>query len=272
MLFVLPLLVLMLAVFLVPALMVLWTSVHADGTGPFTLQYFEKFFTGELYLRVLENTISISFVATAVTALLGYPVAYYLSRQPPGRRLVLSTLLLLPFYTSILVKSFAFTIVLGHNGLVNGAVHLLLGQGHELALLHNRAGAIIGIVQDMLPFLVLPLMVNLIGQDRSLHKAAEIMGAGRLRIFWRITFPLSLPGLLAGVLLVVVRAMGQFATPTLLGGRQDTMLAPLVDLQISQFIDWSMASAVSVVLLVVASIFLAGLAFVRGGNFLAGRA
>lgn len=269
--FIVPLLIFMIAVFLFPALLVFWASLHEELTGEWTLQYFVRFFTNDIYLIVLRNTIEISIVSTVVCLVLGYPLAYYLSMQPIRRRILLSMLLLLPFYTSILVKSFSLSIILGFNGIVNTAIRTFLGESFVLSLIHNRVGAVIGIVHDMLPFLVLPLMVSLVTQDKNLHKAAAIMGASRLRIFWQITFPLSLPGMLAGVLLVVVRSMGQFATPTLLGGRRDTMMAPLVDMHVSQFIDWSMAAAISVVLLAVAGIFLIALGWVRGGSFMLGR-
>jgi len=269
--FLLPLVIFMCAVFVVPMAFVIGTAFVQEGTHQFTLQFFERFFSNELYLRVLYTTLEIAFVSTAVTLLLGYPLAYYLAAQPPRKRIYLSMLLLLPFYTSILVKSFAFSVILGHQGLVNAIIRFFFGEGAGLELLHNRVGVIIGITHDMLPFLVFPILVSLLAQDPALHRAAEIMGAGRLRIFWKVTFPLSLPGLLAGVFLVVIRAMGQYAVPALLGGRQDMMMANLVGFHISQVLDWNMAAAISLVLLGVSAIFLVALGRVRGGDLLGSR-
>jgi ABC-type spermidine/putrescine transport system permease subunit I len=258
-------------VFFVPMASVVGISFFQEGTGIFTFQYFVKFFTQPLYLRVLYETIEIGLLTTAITLLIGYPVAYYLAKQPPARRIYISLLLLLPFYTSILVKSFAFSVILGHQGLVNWMLRSAFGDGAELSLLHNRMGVLIGITHDMLPFLVFPIVVSLLAQDPALHRAAEIMGASRLRTFWTVTFPLSLPGLLAGAFLVVIRAMGQYAVPALLGGRQDMMMANLVGFHINQVLDWNMAGAISMVLLAVSGIFLIALGRVRGGDLLGER-
>jgi ABC-type spermidine/putrescine transport system permease subunit I len=256
MIFIAPLLVFLVAVFGLPMLFVLVTAFVAEGSHVPTLAFFARFFANEIYLRVLANTLSISGIATALTLAAGYPVAYFLSRQAPARRMFLSLLLLLPFYTSVLVKSFAFSVILGHNGVVNGTLRRILGPEFSLALLHNSTGVMIGIVHDMLPFMVFPILVSLLAQDQRLPRAAEIMGAGRMRIFWRITFPLSLPGVFAGVLLVVVRSMGQYAVPSLLGGRQDMMMANLIRFHIEDVLDWNMAAAISVVLMVLSGIFL----------------
>ena len=112
----------------------------------------------------------------------------------------------------------------------------------------------------MLPFLVLPLVINLVGQDRSLRVAAEIMGASKLRIFWTVTFPLSMPAVLAGIFLVSVRSLGQFAVPQLLGGRQDLMMSNIIALHVVELLDWNMAAAISVVLLLVSLVFMIAMA------------
>ena len=120
--------------------------------------------------------------------------------------------------------------------------------------------------EHFLPYMVFPILTSLLAQDQALHKAAEIMGAGRMRIFWRVTFPLSMPGVLAGVLLVTILTVGQFIIPALLGGRTDMMMANLVDFHISEAFNWNMASAISIVLLVLSCVFILGLARVRGGQ------
>jgi len=263
MIFIAPLVAFLIAVFGVPMLFVLVTAFVADGTTTPTLEFFVRFFSNEIYLRVLWNTLWIAGLATALTLIAAYPVAYFLSRQPPSRRMLLSLLLLLPFYTSILVKSFAFSVILGHGGVINEALRWIFGPDVSIALLHNSTGVMIGIVHDMLPFMVFPILVSLLAQDERLVRAAEIMGAGRMRIFWRITFPLTLPGVFAGTLLVVVRSMGQYAVPSLLGGRQDMMMANLIRFHIEDVLDWSMAAAISVVLIAISGVFLALLARVQ---------
>ena len=219
MVFAAPFFIYLAVVFLVPLILIIYTSFVAEDTSVFTLEFYKTFFTDDLYLRVLSTTFEISFLAAALALLVGYPVAFYLAKQPPKRRMYLAMFVLLPFYTSILVKSFAFTVILGHTGAVNWFLRLFMGPDFAVALLFNRLGVMFGLVHTTLPFVVFPILVSLLNQDPALHKAAEIMGAERTRIFWRVTFPLSLPGVLVGILLCVVHNFGTFVTPALLGGR-----------------------------------------------------
>lgn len=266
MFFIAPFLVFMAIVFFVPLTLIFVTSVVPEDGGATTIEFFQNFFTGGLYLKVLTTTIEISLIGAFVTLLVAYPIAYYLALQPTRKRMYLSLLVLLPFYTSILVKSFAFVIILGFQGVINWFLQLFLGPDVAFQLLYNRIGVMIGIVHDMLPFLVFPILINLLAQNPVLHKAAEIMGASRMRIFWQVTVPLSIPAILTGLLLVVVRVMGQFVTPSLLGGRQDIMLANLVHFHISEVLDWNMASVISIILFFLSALFLFILSRVRGAQ------
>ncbi len=253
----------MAAVFLIPLAFIVYYSVSATG---FTLEFYESIFSGKLYLTVLRNTVEISVTSALLTLLLAYPVAYHLAKQTPKRRAMLAMLVLLPFYTSILVKSFAFTVILGHAGLVNQALVWAFGPEARLPMLFNRSGVLIGLAHYLLPFMVFPILTSLLTQNPAIHRAAEVMGASRTRIFWRITFPLSLPGVLAGVLLSTILCMGSFVTPALLGGRRDMMMANLVDFHIRQSLDWHMASAIAICLLALSAVFILLLARVRGGQ------
>jgi len=270
MLFVAPFLIFVAVVFLLPLLVVGYFSLGPSDfefNTPLTLDYYREFFFGSsLYTQVLWTTVEISFIAAVIVVIFGYPVAYYLAKQPPRKRMLLSMILLLTFYTSILVKSFAFTVILGYNGVVNTAIASLFGEDAKIALLFNRTGTLIGITEHFLPYMVFPILTSILAQDQSIHKAAEIMGAGRTRIFWRVTFPLSMPGVLAGVLLVTILTVGQFIIPALLGGRTDMMMANLVDFHINEAFSWQMASVISIVLLVLSAGFIMGLARVRGGQ------
>ena len=270
MIFAAPFAIFVAVVFLLPLLLVAYFSL---GPSDFTFQtaltlasYEEFFFGSRLYLRALGTTIEICALAAAILLVVGYPVAYYLAKQPPRKRLLISLILLLTFYTSILVKAFAFTTILGFNGIVNSAIASMFGEAAKVPMLFNRVGTMIGIVEHYLPYMVFPILTSLLAQDPDVHKAAEIMGAGRTRIFWRVTVPLSMPGVLAGVLLVVLLTMGQFIVPALLGGPSDMMVANLVDFHIKEAFNWSMASAISVILLVISSVFILGLARVRGAQ------
>ena len=270
MIFAAPFLIFVGVVFVVPLLLVVYFSLGpTDFTfqTALTLAAYEEFFVGDgLYLRVLGTTMEICALAAAIVLIVGYPVAYYLAKQPPRKRLLLSMILLLTFYTSILVKSFAFTVILGFNGILNSAIATMFGEAAKVPMLFNRVGTMIGIVEHYLPYMVFPILTSLLTQNPDLHKAAEIMGAGRTRIFWRVTVPLSMPGVLAGVLLVVLLTVGQFIVPALLGSPSDMMMANLVDFHIKESFNWAMASAISVILLVLSSVFILGLARVRGGQ------
>jgi len=267
MIFLAPGLIFMTALFLAPLVIVFYTSVTGDSG--FTAAHYLELVSRPLYGRVMATTLEISVGATLLTLLIGYPVAYHLAMQKPRRRAVLIVFVLLPFWTSILVKSFAFTVLLGTNGIVNAFLRDALGVG-GLKLLFNRPGVVIGMTHYLLPFMILTLLTSLVTQDPVYRRAAEIMGAGPWRIFRTVTFPLSVPGVVAGALLCLILSLGMFVTPALLGGRGDIMVSNLVDFHVRQTLDWGAASALSVVLIVLTAIFILLLARVRGGQSLGG--
>ncbi|NYZ13960.1 ABC transporter permease [Azospirillum sp. RWY-5-1] len=258
-----PLTLLMLLFFLMPALSIVWTSVHG---GQLDLAAYRELLTSALFRRVLATTFEISIEATALTLVIGYAIAMHLARLTPSARAVMMIFVMLPFWTSILVKSFAFTIVLGDAGLVNRAISWLFGTETPIPMLFNRVGVVLGMLNFLLPFMVLPVLGNLLAQDRTLQRAAETMGAGPVRIFLRITLPLSLPGVLSGVLMCLSLSVGSYITPALLGGRTDMMMANLVDFYTRQTLDWPAASAIAMVLLLITALIVVLLTRVRGGN------
>lgn len=237
---------LMTAVFVVPMGFVFFHSIYDNG---YTLKAFTGLFGSSLFLRVLLATFDISLFATALALVLGYPVALHLARQSPRRRALLIMLVLLPFWTSILVKSFAFYVILGHQGLINQLLRYMFGEGAVVPLLFNRTGVMIGMSHYLIPFIVFPVLASLLSQKPELRKAALIMGAGPVRIFLRITLPLSMPGVMAGCLISMVISMGMFVTPTLLGGKADMMMANLIEFYTHETLDWNSAAAIAVILL-----------------------
>jgi mannopine transport system permease protein len=244
----LPVGALLLAMFAYPLAMVAWTSVH-DGSGALSIEADRKLADSTLFMRVLRNTIEISVWATLASVILGYVIALHLARLDARRRTLYLAMVMLPFWTSILVKSFAFAIILGEQGLVNRAVVALLGEGARSELIYNRLGVVIGMSNYLMPFVVFPVLASLLAQNRSLHRVAQLMGAGPLRIFATITFPLSVPGVVAAFLMCMTLSMGMYITPALLGGRKDMMMANLVDFYTRQTLDWAQASAIAMVLL-----------------------
>ena len=263
--FVVPGLVFMAVAFLAPLLMVVLTSV---GGGRFTLAHYAELVSRPLYVTVLWNTLEISAFSTIVTVLLAYPIAYHLARQTPLRRAFLLILVLLPFWTSILVKSFAFTVLLGRDGVLNSVLVSLLGSWARLPMLFNRPAVLVGMTHYLVPFAVFSILASLLAQNPELRRAAEIMGAGRLRIFFTITLPLSMPGVTAGALLSMILSMGMFVTPALLGGRRDLMISNLIDFDVRETLDWNGAAALAVCLMLVTGLFAALLSRVQPGQLL----
>lgn len=260
-LFLAPVFLLMALVFLVPLAKILAASLDGGALSP---RAYVEIAQSRLFLRVLQNTFEISLGSTLVALLIGYPVAYHLAHVPPARRTLYLVFILLPFWTSILVKSFAFVVILGDHGILNTPLRRLFGESGALPLLFNRVGVTIGMVHYLLPFMVFPILVSLLAQNEDLHRAAKIMGAGALRIFLRVTLPLSMPGVLAGCIMCLVLSLGMFVTPELLGGRQDKMMANLVDFYTRVSLDWGIASAIAVVLLVLSGLLIAGLSRLPG--------
>jgi ABC-type spermidine/putrescine transport system permease subunit I len=247
--FVLPAALFTAAVFLVP----LWNVLVQSVTNPaWTLAGYRSLLGSTLFWRVLQNTIEISVISTFVAFLLAYPMAYHLSRQTPRRRVMFLMLVMLPFWTSILVKSYAFMVLLGRTGILNSMLQQL--GLPNVQLLFNRTGVVIGTVHSLIPFILFPILTSLLAQDPALPKAAQVMGAGGFRIFRTVTFPLSLPGVVAGCVLALVHTLGFYVTAALLGGKGDMMVASLVDMYTREILNWTLASAIAVTLLVLCSL------------------
>lgn len=258
--FLLPATLFTVAVFVAP----LWTVFYQSFFNPgFTLEKYDELLGSTLFYKVLWNTVVISLTATVCTLLLAYPMAYHLARQPARRRALFLVMIMLPFWTSILVKSYAFMIMLGQNGLINSV--LGMADIPPVALIYNRIGVIIGMVHFLMPFILFPIFTNLLQQNQSIRRAAETMGAGKWRIFFQITLPLSVPGVVAGSLLAMIQSLGFFITAALLGGRGDLMIANLIDFYTKEILDWGTASAVAVLLLVMTGSILAILGRFSGG-------
>ena len=245
----------------IPLVYVFYTSIA--GPEGFTLTAYQQLLTSTLFQRTLLTTIEISLTASIASLLLGYPIALQLSKQSPKKRAVFMILVLVPFWTSILVKSFAFSVLLGRSGVVNTVLSWFASEPVHLELLFNRIGVMVGMTNYLIPFVVFPVLASLLAIDQSLYRAAQIMGAKPPRMFFQITVPLSLPGVAAAVLSTTVMSMGFFVIPALLGGRKDVMMSNLVDFYTRETMDWNMASAVGVILLGIVTLASLGLAQIK---------
>lgn len=244
--FVSPALILTLAVLAAPLLYILYNSV---GGTELNLDAFSALLTSALFMRTLSTTVIIAASATLLSVVLGYIIALHLARQSPRRRSLYMVLVLLPFWTSVLVKVYAFTVLLGRAGVINSILSWITGSDIQLALILNRVGVLIGMTNYLTPFVVFPVLASLLAIDPSVYRAATVMGAGPVRIFFTVTLPLSLPGIIAALSSVMVMGLGFFVVPALLGGPRDAMLSNLVDFYTRETLDWNMASAAGVLLL-----------------------
>ena len=234
------------AFFLVPIVAMAIRSV-TDPVGA-GLSNYERFFTEEGYVRVLLNTFWIAGVATLTCLAIGYPFAYLMTIVPGRWSGLLLISVLLPFWSSLLVRTFAWQELLRDTGVIN---QLLLDLGvisEPLALIRTTTGVIIGMAHILLPFMVLPIFAVMRRIDPEYGRAAANLGASPFAAFLHTFVPLSLPGVVAGCLLVFILALGFYITPALLGGLGDQMISQVIVQQLQQRLDWGFATAMSVVL------------------------
>ena len=250
----LPAVVFLVAIFLIPLLaMALRSVTDPPGAG---LSNYQQFFEQQAYIRVLTNTFWIALLATVACLVVGYPFAYLMTIVPGRVAGLLLIAVLLPFWSSLLVRTFAWQILLRDTGVIN---RFLLDVGlisEPLALIRTTSGVIIGMSHILLPFMVLPMYAVMRRIDPEFGRAAANLGASPVSAFLRIFVPLSLPGVLAGCLLVFVLALGFYITPALLGGLKDQMISQLIVQQIQQRLDWGFGTAMSVLLVAITLAFL----------------
>jgi putrescine transport system permease protein len=208
--------------------------------------------TGDpLYFRAFLSSLWIAFFSTLITLLVGYPIAYGMARAPVTVRPLLVMLVILPFWTSFLIRVYSWIGILKPEGLLNQLLMTLGLIDQPLIIINTNIAVYIGIVYSYLPFMVLPLYASLERLDRTLLEAAADLGSTPLKAFWQITFPLSLPGVFAGALLVFIPATGEFVIPDLLGGSRTLMIGRTLWNEFFLNRDWPVASAVAIVLLVI---------------------
>ena len=248
--FIAPLLVLMVVAFNAPIVYMLGLAFWEKGRG-FTFEHFEDLLETPVYLRVLGNTMRIALIATIANVIIGYPLAHWMRGLGGRGRMIALALVVLPFWVSILVRTYAWIVVLGNGGLVNRALQWSGLTDAPVSFLYNELGVTIGMTNVLLPFLVLPLFAAMIRIDDRLLQAAASLGAPPRTIFWKVYFPLTLPALAAGALLVFILCLGFYVTPAILGGGRVPMISNLLDTLINQIPRWEQASAISTILLIV---------------------
>ena len=259
----LPALALITIVMLVPVAWLFGLSFLGDD-GHATLAHYRRIVAEPAYWRAFVTTFQVSALTTLICIALGYPLAYVLAALPARIAAIALVFVMLPFWTSLLVRTYAWLVLLQRNGLVN-ALGMKLGLwGAPLTLVNNLPGTLVGMVHIMLPFFVLPLYGAMRAIDRECLKAAASLGASPTRAFLRVFLPLSLPGLVAGALIVFVLCLGFYVTPAVLGGGKVIMVSNRIANDIELFFNWGAASALGVVLLVLTLAFLGIAVRLRG--------
>ncbi|HEU4847881.1 MAG TPA: ABC transporter permease [Rubrobacteraceae bacterium] len=238
--------------FLVPLLFILAYSFGTSGIyGGITLgfnpgNYLRVF--DPLYLEIVGRTLVIALLNTFLCLLLGYPLAYFIAFKGGSRKNLLILLVMIPFWTSLLLRAYAWVVILGGNGIANRALQFLGITDGPVNLIFTPQAVALGMVYSYLPFMILPLYAALEKFDIRLKEAAQDLGASRWHTFWRVTFPLSMPGVIAGSILVFIPSAGEFVIPNLLGGARTVLVGNLIQQQFLLARDWAFGSALAMML------------------------
>ena len=243
-----PALALLTVFFVAPVLGLLLRSVLDPQPG---LQNYVEVFGSTTYLRVFVNTFVVATVVTVVTLLLAFPVAWFLAVAPRRWASLLFAVILLSMWTNLLTRTYAWMVLLQRTGIINKTLMDWGLIASPLPLINNLTGVTVGMTYIMLPFMVLPLQGTIRGLDPATFRAASLCGANRLQVFTRVFLPLAVPGIGAGVLMVFVMSLGYFVTPALLGGTSNMMLAELIAQLVQSLLNWGLAGAAALILLVV---------------------
>lgn len=233
------------AILLLPLLQ---SAARSFGAPDWTFQHYQAFFTDGVTLRVLGRTAWTAVMVTVIAFVLGYPYAYVMTRVGPRARAVLLVIVLIPFWTSVMARNFAWIVILQRGGPVDSFFSFF---GLDVVLYGSVGGVTVAMSQVLLPFMVLPLFSALSGIDRRLLLAARGLGSPPLVAFWRIYWPLSRGGVVSGVILVFTLSLGFYVTPALLGSPQESLVAQLLGQRTTQLLDFAGASALGMLVLVV---------------------
>lgn len=227
-----------------------FVSVTEEGERVLSLAHYLRFFSDEYYLGVMWRTFRLSLIITFVTLALGYPIAYIMARSAAWVALWLGILVIMPLMVSVVIRTFGWMVLMGRGGLLVDIAQGLGIGGRRFQLMRTEAGIVIALGQVLLPFMTLTLYGVIAGVDRRLEEAARTMGAGFFGTLWRVTVPMSLPGIVSGSLLVFALSISSFITPALVGGVRLPMLASSIYQQALTTMDWPFAAAQAMILLI----------------------
>lgn len=232
-----------------PVVQLLSVSLRDPSAGTWTLTAYSKIFATGLYLRILATTFALAIETTALSLILGYPLSYWLAQKTQQGKGLVILLALIPLWASSLIKNFVWLVLLGRTGIAI-KIALWLGAHPNTELLYHHATVLFAMVGTMLPGAVITMLPTMLKIDRQLPQAAATLGASKAHAFWRVFFPLSMPGVAAAGLLVLVVSLGFFVTPTLLGGPRETMIGQVIISQILALHNWPFGAALASILII----------------------
>lgn len=244
-----PVMIVLIILFLLPVMMLLGMS-FLDESYSLTAEHYQRLWETPLYGKVLWITVKTALWVTLFCLLGAYPIAYLLATVGSSTRGWLSIFVLMPFWTSFLVRTFSWIVLLGKKGAINQWLEALGIIDRPIKMMFNFTGVMVGMTHALMPLAVLTMLAVMVGIDRNLMKAASTMGAKPGRRFWKIYFPLSMPGVAASGLLIFISSLGFFITPALLGSPRNTMIVQMIIFQIREILNWRFAGAIGVLLLV----------------------
>lgn len=235
---------------LLPMLLILFYAFTDSGNEvvnfTFTLDHFIRFFTDHDFLLILWRSLVIAFKTTVICILLGYPIAYFIARSSDRVRNILVLVITLPTWINMLVRTYAWIGILTQGGLLSNILGFF-GLG-ETELLYTESAVLIGMVYNFIPFMILQINTSLCKMDHSLLEASADLGANKVQTFWRVTFPLSLSGVISGIALVFLPAVSSFFIPKLLGGGQFFLIGNVIENQFITVGEWNFGSAISMIM------------------------
>ena len=249
----------------IPLILIVFFSFtkQVDGRYMFTLDNFDKFFN-VMYFKVVRRSLVLAFISTVLCLIVGYPTAYIISKAKPSRRATLLLLCILPMWMIFLLRTYAWSAILGKNGFINTLLGMV-GLG-PINILYTDAAVLLGMVYNFLPFMILPIHTILSKMDQDLINAAKDLGANNFQVFTKVIFPLSLPGVISGITMVFMPAVSTFVISKLLGGGQFYLIGNLIEQEFMSVGDWHFGSAISIFMMIIILISMAIMNKYSSGN------
>ena len=240
----------------IPLILIVFFSFtkQVDGRYMFTLDNFDKFFN-VMYFKVVRRSLVLAFISTVLCLIVGYPTAYIISKAKPSKRATLLLLCILPMWMNFLLRTYAWSAILGKNGFINTLLGMI-GLG-PINILYTDAAVLLGMVYNFLPFMILPIHTILSKMDQDLINAAKDLGANNFQVFTKVIFPLSLPGVISGITMVFMPAVSTFVISKLLGGGQFYLIGNLIEQEFMSVGDWHFGSAISIFMMIIILISMA---------------